>query len=114
MTIHSKNKGARGEREVAAVLTAAGFPSRRGQQFSGSPDSPDVVNGLPFPAHVEVKRTERFNVYDAYEQAVADKGPKDIPLVWHRRSRKPWLVVVEAQDFLALVKRAYPQEDILG
>jgi hypothetical protein len=39
--VDSKRKGKRGELEFAAVLRAEGFQARRGQQFSGSPDSPD-------------------------------------------------------------------------
>ena len=54
--INSRQKGARGERELAAVFTTAGFPARRGQQFSGSPDSPDiVVEGLPLNIHFRGK-----------------------------------------------------------
>lgn len=58
--MNSRAKGQRGERELADFITAAGFPARRGQQFAGGPDSPDVVcPGLPF--HIEAKRTERLN-----------------------------------------------------
>jgi hypothetical protein len=41
--MNSRNKGKRGELEAAHMLTHEGFPARRGQQFSGGTDSPDVV-----------------------------------------------------------------------
>jgi|ERR1041384_3043973 hypothetical protein len=41
--MNSRQKGARGERRWRDELRAHGFDARRRQQFSGSPDSPDVV-----------------------------------------------------------------------
>ena len=43
MPIKSRTKGKVGELELAAKLSEAGFPATRGQQHSGSPDSPDVI-----------------------------------------------------------------------
>ena len=37
--MNSRRKGKVGEREFAALLREHGFDARRGQQFSGSPDS---------------------------------------------------------------------------
>lgn len=99
----SKEKGKRGEREFCSLLRSAGFGSaRRGRQFKGTPDSPDVV-GLE-GWHVEVKRTEALSVYAAYDQAYADAGDCDIPVVAHRRNDKPWLVILRAEDLLSLIK----------
>lgn len=100
--INSRTKGKNGELEVRDLIRAHGFDARRGQQFSGSPDSPDVVHSIP-KVHVEVKRTEAFRLYHALEQAGRDACPGDMPTVWHRASRKPWVVVLLAEDFLALV-----------
>jgi Holliday junction resolvase len=53
----SRTKGKVGEREVAELLRANGFhAARRGVQYQGGADSPDVI-GLP-GFHNEVKRTE--------------------------------------------------------
>ena len=60
--MNSRQKGKRGEREAAVFLTVNGLPARRGQQFSGSPDSPDVVCPLLPGVHLEVKRCERTNL----------------------------------------------------
>jgi Holliday junction resolvase len=101
MSASQKNKGKRGERELARFLTERGHPSRRGVQFSGSPDSPDVLcTSLPF--HIECKRCERISIYDALEQAEGDAdGPA---LVAHRRNCKPWLAILRLDDLLALVQ----------
>lgn len=102
--INSRSKGCRGEREFAEALRAAGHSARRGQQFSGSPDSPDVVTSLPF--HFEVKRTESLSLYKAMEQAVRDAEPGKPPVVAHKRNRKEWLIVLHLSDFLKLVGNA--------
>jgi len=97
----SKQKGKRGEREAAAELgTLLGCNARRGVQYQGSTDSPDVVlEGLGI--HVECKRTETLNAYKALEQATNDAGLK-VPIVWHRRNGKPSLVIVETARLVEL------------
>lgn len=100
--LNSRQKGCRGEREAAAFLREHGIGARRGQQFSGSKDSPDVVHDLE-GFHLEVKRTERLSLYDAMAQAVADCGER-VPVVFHRRNHSDWLVILRAEDFLKLAK----------
>lgn len=98
----SRDKGKRGEREFAKFLTAHGFPARRGVQYQGGPDSPDVV-GLP-GWHIECKRVERVNLYAALAQADAERADEDKPVVFHRRNRGKWTVYLDAEDFLALLR----------
>ena len=105
MSKMSRDKGQRGEREVAALMRTHGFEAERGQQRSGSSDSPDVkhnISGL----HVEVKRTETLSVYAALDQASRDAtGGPDAPVVFHRRSRKPYVIIMYATDFLRIMRR---------
>ena len=63
MSINSRSKGAKGERELAKILREYGYPCRRGQQYSGANGDADVV-GLP-NIHIEVKRRERLEIYSA-------------------------------------------------
>jgi Holliday junction resolvase len=92
--MNSRQKGARGEREAASAWAETfGGQARRGQQFSGSKDSPDIVISQP-NIHVEVKRTERGNPYCWLEQAARDAGGK-VPVVMHKRNGKPWLLIME-------------------
>lgn len=78
--MNSRSKGATGEREVASILRGYGYKkARRGQQYCGSNGDADVV-GLP-GIHIEVKRRERLNIYDAIDQAKRDRKPEELPTV---------------------------------
>ena len=105
MSGFSRRKGKRGERELAAALTAEGFEARRGQQFRGGPDSPDViVPSLP-GIHWEAKRTERLSLYDALAQATNEAGDK-LPIVAHRRNHFEWVAVLRLVDLLAIIRES--------
>ena len=75
--INSRDKGAAGERELANTLKEYGYKTSRGQQYCGDTGAADVV-GLP-QIHIECKRVERLNIYDAIEQAKSNAGAKEIP-----------------------------------
>ena len=101
--LNSKAKGGRGEREWAEFLREHGFSAaRRGQQFKGGIDSPDVT-GLPH-IHQEVKRVEKLNISNAIAQSKRDAAGKAIPIVAHRRNREEWLVTMRAEDWITLYK----------
>ena len=74
--MNSREKGKRGERLWRDELRACGYSAKRGQQFSGSPDSPDVVCAELDWIHFEVKAVERLNIEDAMEQARKDCGAR--------------------------------------
>lgn len=96
----SRDKGKRGEREIADLLKAHGYDAKRGQQYCGANGDADVV-GLP-GVHIEVKRTEAFRLWDAMQQAKRDARPGELPAVFHRKNGKRWVVVMDAQDWLTL------------
>jgi hypothetical protein len=54
-----------------------------------------------FPHSIECKNVERLNVWDAYEQAVANAGDYE-PIVVMKKNRKKPLVVVDAEYFIKL------------
>ena len=97
----SRDKGKRGEREIASILRSYGYDARRGVQYHGGQDSPDVV-GLP-GIHIEVKRVERLSLYDAMAQSRADSGA-DMPIVMHRRNDSKWLVIQPLEDWIELYR----------
>lgn len=103
--INSRSKGKRGELELSKELSRLfGIDCRRGQQFSGSNESPDVV-GFP-GVHIECKREERLNIYTAVEQASRDSdGSENVPAVFHRKNGKRWLVTVCLEDLLSLSEK---------
>lgn len=93
MTINSRDKGARGERELAQALRLHGFVNaERGQQHSGSPDSPDIKNAIR-DVHIECKRVEKLNLDAAMTQSSKDAG-ENIPVVMHRKNNTEWKVTV--------------------
>lgn len=115
--INSRNKGKRGELELAAYLREHGFLARRGQQFKGSPESPDVL-GLP-GHHVECKRVEALSLYNALAQAARDAGSDEIPLVAHRRNGRshhplPWVAILKLDDYLNLVQERDRLVELIG
>lgn len=113
MTINSRQKGARGERELAEFLRDHGVEARRGQQFSGGTDSPDVVSSLS-GIHLECKRKESGNPYNWLSQAISDAGGENIPVVAHRRNRQDWIVILRLEDFLRIIPHGQTDRRGLG
>lgn len=106
--INSREKGKAGERELAKIFRDAGFDCRRGQQYCGASGDADVI-GLP-GIHIECKRVERLNLYDAIAQARHDKKDGEHPAVFHRKNRCEWLVTLPIWDFLAIYREALPDD----
>lgn len=104
--MNSKRKGSAAEREIAGILTAAGFPAHRNdQRFTGGSGNPDIsALGLE-GYHFEVKRCEKLNLHAALAQAERDAASGAIPAVVHRRSREPWFITLPLTAFLAEVKK---------
>lgn len=99
MAINSRQKGARGEREFADELRKHGHSARRGVQYKGSVDSPDVVCDTLPALHFEVKRVQAGNLYTWLDQAERDAGEK-IPIVAHKKNHRSWTVILRLDDFL--------------
>lgn len=109
MAMNSRRKGKAGELEFAALLRAEGFDGRRGQQFCGGADSPDVVSEALAWLHVEVKRVQALNLMDACAQAEGDCRGKPW-IVAHRRNHSPWLITMRAEMFFKLLRGDLPPE----
>mgnify|MGYP005958052193 FL=1 len=102
--MNSKQKGKRGELEFAKLCREMGYDVRRTAQYCGNTgDASDCV-GLP-GIHIEVKRTERLNLYEAMDQSVRDsRDSDDIPMVAHRRNNCDWLIIMRAEDWFELYR----------
>ena len=109
--MNSRQKGKVGEREFAALLRVHGFDARRGQQFAGGGDSPDVVSGALRWLHIEVKRVQHLNLAEACAQARRDCGGKPW-IVAHRRNREAWLITVDSDALYDLLHRALTYFDL--
>ena len=92
----SKRKGKRGEREVVKFLEKHGIPAKRTgwlQTFGGTGEAPDVTCGdLSF--EVKYKENNPKRLWD--ELAGHDA-------LWLRRNGYPWLVVLDAGDYVRLI-----------
>ena len=96
--VNSRAKGCRGELEFAKELGHYGIVAKRGQQHSGSPDSPDVIHDVP-DVHFEVKWNEKLFVgskihQEAMEQAIEDAGDDKTPVLAFKRNRTRWQVSI--------------------
>ena len=100
--MNSREKGKRGERQLASILKEYGYDARRSQQYCGINGDADVV-GLPH-THIEVKRVQRLNLEDAMAQSKRDAKEGEIPTVFHRKNHCEWLVTLSLKDFMELYR----------
>ena len=97
--MNSRQKGARGERELAKKLREYGYECRRGQQYSGV-EGEDVV-GLD-GIHIECKRVERLQLTDAMLQSKRDTKDGQIPVVMHKKNNEDWMCTMLLDDWIKL------------
>ena len=108
---NSRQKGALGERKFRDVLREAGYEAKRGQQHSGSPDSPDVISNDGI-CHWEVKYCGKIDIEKALQQAKGDAKQGRIPVVAFKQVRKntppgkakKWVAMLDMDDWLDVVK----------
>lgn len=112
MAVNGKQKGKRGELELVRKLKEYGFDTRRSVQYNGKADDgqADLV-GLK-GIHIESKRVERLNLYDAMAQAIHDAKDGELPSVFHRKNHSEWLVTMRLQDWMDLYKEYF--ETVVG
>lgn len=102
MSINSRQKGARAERQLAKKLRDYGYECRRGQQYCGANGDADVV-GLE-GIHIECKHVERLNIYDAISQARHDAKDGELPTVFHKKNNCEWLVTMPLDAWIEIYK----------
>lgn len=106
MSVNSKKKGARGERECRDVWRKHGYEfAHRSQQFSGKGESSADLEGIDPELHLEVKIGYTYKtIYDFLEQAKRDAKEGQLPIVNCKMDRKEWLCVMQLDDFIELWK----------
>jgi hypothetical protein len=107
MSQKSRNKGKRGEREAAKVLSKIlGMKLSRGVQYKGTPNSPDVTGLEDIGLHPEVKRDERTistTMYKALQQAENESG-SHTPFLISRRNNKEWIIALKLEHLMEFCK----------
>ena len=107
MAVNSRRKGAAGERELAHKLNEYGYKTGRTVQYNGkAEDGQADLRGLP-GIHIECKRVEKLNLYDAMAQAIHDAKDGNLPSVFHRRNHCEWLVTMRLDDWIKLYKEYF-------
>jgi Holliday junction resolvase len=98
----SRQKGKRGEREVAKMLTEAGLPAARAQQFKGAAGVFDLnceaLERLGFG--VEVKNTSRPTLGSWLDKA---RESTQKPLILWKRERDQWYAVLPLSALTSLL-----------
>jgi len=117
MSLTERRKGAGGELELCAILREHGWKdARRTHDGREQALRGDIAHG-PAGVHLECKRTEKASVWAWWKQACDDAwvGGKEsalegikyktrqIPVVAFRRSRSPWLALIELDELLPLL-----------
>jgi hypothetical protein len=112
MSRSEREKGKRGEREVARLLTLHGFEARRDGRLDD-----DLIHNIP-NIHIEVKRRETLAIPKWWRETCGACPPDCKPVLAFRSSRSPWLAVVELDvlaDLLGLwAATSRPGKDYLG
>lgn len=70
----------------------------------------DVV-GLDY-IHIECKRVQNLNLYDAMEQSKRDSKEGQSPAVFHRKNNKKWLVTMELNEWMKLYNEYYSSKKL--
>lgn len=96
-----RDKGARGEREVADVFRAAGFDVERTPNSGGLRYAGDLYGDTP--CHVEVKRQETLRLPLWLRQAADEAGDGAIPVVAFRQSRGEWYAALPLVALVGLL-----------
>lgn len=105
----SRDKGRRGEQEVARIFREAGFDVDRVPNSGGLRVKGDLTGLEGF--HLEVKRQERLCIPEWLSQAHEEAGEGEIPTLIFRQSKRPgsvgdWQAVLPLADLLELLRRA--------
>jgi Holliday junction resolvase len=96
-----RNKGAAGERELAALLSEhLGFVVKR--NLGQARDGADDLTVAQF--RIEVKRQERLQVDKWSEQVEACAQPGEVPVLMYRRNGQPWRVCLRLEHFIPMMR----------
>lgn len=104
MSRTERDKGRKGEAEVAAIYRAAGLEVRGleggGDHFIACGAGGELV------LHSESKRCETARVWAWFEQASTEAPAGAVPVVAFRRNRSPWLGLLELERLAAIAAAA--------
>ena len=109
MTINGKQKGKRGELELVKKLKEYGYDkARRTAQYCGNTGDAADITGALDGIHIECKRVEKLNIYDAVNQAKRDAKGGLLPTLFHRKNNCEWLVTMPLDSWMRMYQDYEP------
>lgn len=97
----ARNKGARGENELAKLLSdELGYVVKR--KLGQARDGADDIEVGPY--RIECKRQETLSIMKWCRQVEACTKPDEIPTVIFRQNGEQWRVVLRLEHFLPLLR----------
>lgn len=101
MSVNSRAKGARGERDFIRSVLLPHWPEagRNLDQFGEDKRDTLRCGGI----HWQIKRVERLNIWLALKQAETEAIGADLPVVAFRRNRSRWYAALDAESLAALL-----------
>lgn len=105
MSINSKDKGSRFERQLAGIFRDYGYKeARRTAQYCGNTGQAADLDGVP-GLHIEAKNQERMNLYDWIDQAKRDASKSGkLPVVFHKRNNHEILASMPLDVFMTIYR----------
>ena len=105
MSINSKDKGSRFERQLASMFRDYGYKeARRTAQYCGNTGQAADIEGVP-GLHIEAKHCEQMRLYDWIEQAKRDaKKSGNLPVVFHKKNNHEILASMPFNVFMTIYR----------
>lgn len=98
--LHSRNKGAQFERDIANELTAL-LGKKINRKLGQARDSGNDIDVPPF--RLELKRYAKIGVYGWLKQCIASCRPGDVPVVVARADDEKAIAIMQFEDFKTLL-----------
>ena len=101
MSIHSKNKGNRYERDLAEYLRELGYDAVTSRAESKNLDDKgvDLFDNSPF--YIQAKHVEKMKT--SYHDILARMPTEKTPVIFHKRNNKGTIVAMKLEDFTKLL-----------
>ena len=103
-----REKGKVGERWLAKQLRWCGFSARRGAQYRGGPDSPDVLcPDLPYHWEMKWGYKQGLSIRRVLKQASKEAPDHSTPVGVWKPQREEAMAFMYLHDFLDLLREAH-------
>ena len=107
----AKQKGRKGQKEIVELLMKT-FPDLTDDDIKSTPSSvvgEDIIFSKKakkkLGISIEVKYTERLNLWSSIKQAIENCDGRH-PVVFFRKNNQQWRVIINADYYLDLLKKA--------